>query len=79
MNLTFRPIRENQTYPYLRKYSAADVNQDGVINATDVQLVINRVLGIEVGYDADINGDGTVDQADRDLLDADMGRTQLWP
>jgi len=28
---------------------------------------------------ADINGDGTVDQADRDLLDADMGRTQLWP
>jgi hypothetical protein len=28
---------------------------------------------------ADINGDGIVDQADRDLLDADMGRTQLWP
>ncbi len=28
---------------------------------------------------ADINGDGTVDQADRDILDADMGRTQLWP
>jgi hypothetical protein len=28
---------------------------------------------------ADINGTGTVDQADRDLLDADMGRTQLWP
>jgi hypothetical protein len=28
---------------------------------------------------ADINDDGTVDQADRDLLDADMGRTQLWP
>jgi len=28
---------------------------------------------------ADINGDGMVDQADRDLLDADMGRTQLWP
>ena len=28
---------------------------------------------------ADINGDGVVDQADRDLLDADMGRTQLWP
>ena len=28
---------------------------------------------------ADINEDGVVDQADRDLLDADMGRTQLWP
>jgi hypothetical protein len=27
---------------------------------------------------ADINEDGIVDQADRDLLDADMGRTQLW-
>ncbi|NQV32132.1 MAG: LamG domain-containing protein, partial [Phycisphaeraceae bacterium] len=28
---------------------------------------------------ADINEDGVVDQTDRDLLDADMGRMQLWP
>ncbi|MFC1762957.1 LamG-like jellyroll fold domain-containing protein [Planctomycetota bacterium] len=28
---------------------------------------------------ADINGDGIVDQTDRDLLEADLGRTQLWP
>lgn len=28
---------------------------------------------------ADINGDGIVDQADRDLLEADLGRMQLWP
>jgi len=28
---------------------------------------------------ADINGDGIVDQADRDILDSDMGKIQLWP
>ncbi|OHB64154.1 MAG: hypothetical protein A2Y76_04105 [Planctomycetes bacterium RBG_13_60_9] len=28
---------------------------------------------------ADINGDGIVDQADRDILDGNMGKTQLWP
>ena len=28
---------------------------------------------------ADINGDGIVDQADRDILEANMGKVQLWP
>jgi len=28
---------------------------------------------------ADINGDGVVDQADRDILEANMGEVQLWP
>ena len=28
---------------------------------------------------ADINGDGVVDQADRDILEANMGKVQLWP
>jgi hypothetical protein len=28
---------------------------------------------------ADINADGVVDQADRDILEANMGQTQLWP
>jgi hypothetical protein len=28
---------------------------------------------------ADINGDGIVDQADRDILDSNMGKIQLWP
>ncbi len=28
---------------------------------------------------ADINGDGVVDQADRDILEANMGQMQLWP
>jgi len=28
---------------------------------------------------ADINGDGVVDQSDRDILEANMGKTQLWP
>jgi hypothetical protein len=28
---------------------------------------------------ADINGDGIVDQADRDILEVNMGQVQLWP
>jgi hypothetical protein len=48
------------------------------------QSAILSLVGVETLEQApvtpaDINGDGTVDQADRDLLDADMGRTQLWP
>jgi len=47
-----------------------DVNGDGVVNAVDVQLVINAALGIEIdpSYDADINGDGTVNAVDVQLV-----------
>jgi outer membrane protein assembly factor BamB len=43
-----------------------DVNGDGVVNALDVQLVINAALGLPVnpGFRADINGDGRVDAVD---------------
>jgi Zn-dependent metalloprotease len=42
----------------------ADINEDGKVDATDIQLVINAVLGIEKRYDADANRDGSVDAAD---------------
>jgi len=45
--------------------SKADVNQDGVVNAVDVQLVINAVLGAaKNGVDADVNRDGRVNSVD---------------
>lgn len=42
----------------------ADVNGDASVNAVDVQLVINAVLGLETGYLADLNDDGQVNAAD---------------
>lgn len=45
--------------------SKADVNQDGVVDAVDVQLVINAVLGAaKSGVDADVNRDGRVNSVD---------------
>ena len=35
-------IGENQTYPYLRKYSAADINQDGTVNFLDLCIIAEQ-------------------------------------
>ncbi|UCG56819.1 MAG: hypothetical protein JSU70_18375 [Phycisphaerales bacterium] len=35
-------IGEGQTYPYLRKYSAADVNQDGIVNFLDLCFIAEQ-------------------------------------
>ena len=50
-----------------------DVNRDGSVNAQDIQLVINTVLGIEpatsrIAYCADINRDGGVNAIDIQLV-----------
>ena len=45
-----------------------DINGDGVVNAVDVQLVINAALGIEGEFNADINGDGVVNAVDVQLV-----------
>jgi hypothetical protein len=37
-------IGENQTYPYLRKYSAADINQDETINFPDLAILSENWL-----------------------------------
>ena len=47
---------------------AADINGDSSVNAVDVQLVINDVLGIDTGEEADINGDGSIDAVDVQLV-----------
>jgi hypothetical protein len=42
-----------------------DVDGNGVVNAVDLQLVINKVLGLDIGpYDADVNADGEVNALD---------------
>jgi hypothetical protein len=37
-------IGENQTYPYLRKYSAADINQDEIVNFPDLAILAENWL-----------------------------------
>jgi len=37
-------IGENQTYPYLRKYSAADINQDASVNFLDLAVLAEKWL-----------------------------------
>lgn len=41
-----------------------DVNDDGVVNALDVQTVINASLGNATGTGADVNGDGAINAVD---------------
>lgn len=48
-------------------FPRADVNTDGRVNATDVQLVINAVLelgGVKGAYNGDTNRDGAVNAGD---------------
>ncbi len=45
-----------------------DVNGDGAVNASDIQLVINAALGIEIAYDADVNSDGSINASDVQLV-----------
>ena len=35
-------IGENQTYPYLRKYSASDINKDRVVNMLDLSIIAEQ-------------------------------------
>lgn len=47
----------------------ADVNDDGSLNATDVQLVINGALGLPIGSaNSDVNNDGSTTAVDVQLV-----------
>jgi beta-lactam-binding protein with PASTA domain len=45
-----------------------DINGDNIVNAMDVQLVVNAVLRSSSGLDCDINGDGLVNAIDVQLV-----------
>jgi hypothetical protein len=48
-------------------YSACDVNQDGTVNISDVQRMINEVLGSAAPAN-DVNGDGKVNVIDLQIV-----------
>jgi len=43
---------------------AEDVNQDGEVNVSDMQLVVNTILGLSSSNRADVNGDSIVTSSD---------------
>ena len=46
-----------------------DVDGNGTVNAVDIQLVVNKVLGVNIGdRNADINGDIVVNALDVQLV-----------
>ena len=62
---------KNVSLPYVTKIdytipfeNDADVNQDGLADISDVQLVVNVILGTATNTRADVNGDGSVTISD---------------
>ena len=51
-----------------RSGGISDVNLSGKVDASDIQLVINRVLGIDTEWNCDINNSGAVDAVDVQLV-----------
>ena len=57
---------------------SCDVNGDSVVNASDVQLYINKALGVTVEVDANVNSDGNVNAVDvRDGTEIDLDAVKL--
>lgn len=54
---------------------SADMNGDLIVNQYDVDVVVRDVLDTEYG---DVNLDGTVDQADTDIINANLGMSGGW-
>jgi hypothetical protein len=54
--------------------SACDVNQDGVVNIVDVQLMINQALGLSSCTDLNIDGRCDISAVQR-VINADLGQT----
>ncbi|MCP4644116.1 MAG: DUF5011 domain-containing protein, partial [bacterium] len=55
-------------YAVVASTSAIDVNSDGYVNALDIQILINTVLGMPLGYDCDVNDDGYVNALDMQIV-----------
>lgn len=57
-------------------FAGVDVNGDNSVDVSDLNYVINSLMGQTTGYDCDVNGDGFVDVADINLvINAILGST----
>ena len=66
-NLDDEPLYKGSFYDKYRVQEYADLNGDGKVDITDVNEVINVVLGKSVAA-ADVNGDGKVDISDVNMV-----------
>jgi hypothetical protein len=70
----------NSSYPYNQGVSdlVGDVDNILIFNFTLTLEDIYRLPAIPTAP-ADLNGDGIVDQVDKDIVEANMGPEKLWP
>ncbi|MHC4116453.1 MAG: LamG-like jellyroll fold domain-containing protein [Planctomycetota bacterium] len=70
----------NTSYPYNEGVSdlVGDVDNIRIFNFTLTPEDVRRLPDVPTGP-ADLNGDGMVDQADKDIVEANMGPEKLWP
>jgi hypothetical protein len=70
----------NGSYPYNEDVEnlAGDVDNIRIFNFTLALEDILRLPAIPTAP-ADLNGDGIVDQTDKDIVQANMGPEKLWP
>jgi hypothetical protein len=70
----------NVAYPYDESVSdfTGEVDNIRIFNFTLSESDVNRLPLVPTGP-ADLNGDGMVDQADKDIVEANMGPEKLWP
>jgi hypothetical protein len=70
----------NSSYPYNQGVSdfAGDVDNIRIFNFT---LTLEDILSLPAipTAPADLNGDGIVNQADKDIVEANIGPEKLWP
>ncbi len=64
--ITVRNVNDPNDVAYIKLVLTrpGDVNADSLVNAMDVQLVVNEVLKSDSQYDCDLNGDGLVNAID---------------
>jgi hypothetical protein len=62
------PLSDSETITIFVGSDPADVNGDGAVDASDLQAVINALLGHDGGLDCDINDDNVVDALDVQLV-----------
>jgi len=70
----------NIAYPYDESVNdlTGDIDNIRIFNFTLTQVDVNRLPIVPTGP-ADLNGDGVVDQADQDIVEANIGPEKLWP
>ena len=62
-------LNKNIPKLYTNPFAVGDVNEDGVVDGVDINLVINQILGVsQAPFAADCNGDAVVNAIDLNMV-----------